>query len=64
MRYHRPHRHHRTPANAQYKKVEASRAQRDELKSKTGKTSVPSCWVKGAYVGGCNDGPEAWMGIR
>ena len=28
------------------------------LMSKTGTTSVPSAWVKGTYVGGCNDGPE------
>ena len=20
-------------------------------------------WVKGAFVGGCDDGPEAWMGV-
>ena len=26
--------------------------------------SIPSIWVKGKFVGGCNDGPEAWMGIK
>ena len=52
------------PHRVQYKRVEASRKQRGELKSKTGKTSVPSCWVNGVYVGGCNDGPEKWMGIK
>jgi len=33
------------------------------LLSKTGKASVPSAWVKGTYIGGCNDGPEDWMGV-
>jgi glutaredoxin-related protein len=25
---------------------------------------VPSVWVNGKFVGGCNDGPESWMGIK
>ena len=29
----------------------------------TGQKSVPNIWVKGNFVGGCNDGPEPWMGI-
>jgi len=29
---------------------------RAELAEKTGRTSVPAVWVKGAFVGGCNDG--------
>ena len=33
------------------------------LVAKTGSTSVPSAWVKGAYIGGCNDGPEDGMGV-
>merc|ERR1712113_506512 len=37
---------------------------RDELKNRTGKTSAPSVWVRGQYVGGCNDGPEKWQGVR
>jgi glutaredoxin-related protein len=24
--------------------------------------SVPAVFVKGKFVGGCNDGPEPWMG--
>ena len=24
----------------------------------TGKSSVPSCWIGGSYVGGCDDGPS------
>merc|ERR1712216_378797 len=30
----------------------------------TGKTSAPSVWIKGEYVGGCNDGTEAWHGVK
>ena len=33
------------------------------LQRLTGQESVPSVWVKGKFVGGCNDGPESWMGI-
>eukprot|EP00427_Karlodinium_veneficum_P023764 CAMPEP_0169117472 /NCGR_PEP_ID=MMETSP1015-20121227/30478_1 /TAXON_ID=342587 /ORGANISM="Karlodinium micrum, Strain CCMP2283" /LENGTH=175 /DNA_ID=CAMNT_0009180161 /DNA_START=61 /DNA_END=588 /DNA_ORIENTATION=+ len=29
----------------------------------TGKSSAPSVWIKGKYVGGCNDGPEDWQGV-
>ena len=36
---------------------------REELYTMTGKTSVPSAWIKGTYIGGCNDGPESWMGV-
>eukprot|EP00940_MAST-03C_sp_MAST-3C-sp2_P003516 g3516.t1 len=43
--------------------VVVSDAQRQELLEMTGKTSVPSAWVRGKYIGGCNDGPEEWMGV-
>jgi glutaredoxin 3 len=33
------------------------------LRAKTGKTSAPSVWVNGEYVGGCNDGTESWHGV-
>jgi glutaredoxin 3 len=33
------------------------------LAALTGQESVPNIWVKGTFVGGCNDGPEGWMGI-
>ena len=26
-------------------------------------TSVPNIWVKGKFIGGCEDGPEPWMGV-
>jgi len=44
--------------------IEASRDQRNVLSQRTGSSSVPSVWLKGKYVGGCNDGPEPWMGIK
>jgi len=50
-------------AGIPYHAVERTAEMRAELLSKTGATSVPSGWVKGTYIGGCNDGPEAWMGI-
>lgn len=43
--------------------VNADPEQRRALYDQTSSTSVPSIWVKGRYVGGCYDGPEAWMGI-
>ena len=43
--------------------VNATTEQRQELFKATGATSVPSVWVKGTYIGGCNDGPEDWMGL-
>lgn len=33
------------------------------LQQKTGKSSAPSVWIKGTYVGGCNDGTEPWHGV-
>jgi glutaredoxin 3 len=36
---------------------------RPALKDFTGKTSAPSVWIKGTYVGGCNDGVESWHGV-
>ena len=31
---------------------------RAELGQRTGRTSMPSIWIRGAgYIGGCNDGP-------
>ena len=38
--------------------IEATSEQRNTLKSKTGQSSVPNIWIKGKFVGGCNDGPE------
>ena len=37
---------------------------RAALKEQTGKTSAPSVWIKGTYVGGCNDGTLPWHGVR
>lgn len=35
-----------------------------KLVEMTGKTSAPSVWIRGTYVGGCNDGTEAWHGVK
>jgi len=45
-----------------YKKI-AIAEYKPELKERTGKTSAPSVWIKGTYVGGCNDGTEPWHGV-
>eukprot|EP00747_Dinoflagellata_sp_TGD_P140112 gnl/TRDRNA2_/TRDRNA2_175971_c0_seq3.p1 gnl/TRDRNA2_/TRDRNA2_175971_c0~~gnl/TRDRNA2_/TRDRNA2_175971_c0_seq3.p1 ORF type:complete len:219 (-),score=46.51 gnl/TRDRNA2_/TRDRNA2_175971_c0_seq3:134-790(-) len=46
------------------KVVDTTRSQQRGLQALTGKTSLPSCWVQGNYVGGCNDGIEAWHGVK
>ena len=51
-------------AGKDFKLVNADSQQRQELHSLTSSSSVPSVWVKGKFVGGCNDGPESWMGIK
>ncbi len=43
---------------------QASWEEREYLLDQTGSQSVPSIWLKGKFVGGCNDGPEDWMGIK
>jgi glutaredoxin 3 len=44
--------------------IEASSEQRNEIRQLTNVSSVPSIWLGGKFVGGCNDGPESWMGIK
>jgi len=46
-----------------FKEVVATSSQREWLKNKTGQSSVPSGWINGEFIGGCNDGPQKWMGI-
>jgi len=36
---------------------EDGKAIRAELADLVGRTSVPAIWIKGKFVGGCNDGP-------
>lgn len=36
--------------------VFVSQTQRADLRTKTGQTSVPQVFVKGEFIGGCNDG--------
>ena len=50
-------------AGVEYTAIERTQEMANALLAKTGTTSVPSTWVKGTFVGGCNDGPEDWMGV-
>jgi glutaredoxin len=43
--------------------VEVNSKIRESLKELTNQTSVPSTWFGEQFLGGCNDGPEAWMGL-
>jgi len=38
-------------------KEEDGKAIRAEMGDMLGRTSVPAIWIKGTYIGGCNDGP-------
>ena len=44
--------------------VTVNERQRMALYELTSSHSMPSVWLNGRYVGGCNDGPEPWMGIK
>jgi len=33
------------------------KAIRAEMGDMLGRTSVPAIWIKGTFIGGCNDGP-------
>lgn len=44
--------------------IEATRPQKRGLEQLTGVTKVPYCFAKGKYVGGSDDGPEEWMGVK
>ncbi len=44
--------------------IEATDPQLTALEQITSQGSVPNIWVRGKFVGGCNDGPESWMGVK
>jgi glutaredoxin len=44
--------------------IEATRSHKRGLQQLTGKTSMPSCWVNGSYIGGCNDGTQEGHGVK
>lgn len=44
--------------------IKTTRSMKKGLQGLTGKTSMPSAWCKGTYIGGCNDGIEAWHGVK
>lgn len=43
--------------------MENGKAIKAELAKRTGRTSVPQIWVKGEFIGGCNDGPKPGYGV-
>ena len=47
-------------AGIEFLKIPIDPDYRPALKELTGKGSAPSVWIKGTYVGGCNDGIEPW----
>ncbi|KAL1521921.1 hypothetical protein AB1Y20_021570 [Prymnesium parvum] len=51
-------------AGVPFKKVPIDPEWRPILRKVTGKNSAPSVWIKGTYVGGCNDGIEPWHGVK
>lgn len=50
-------------AGIKFRKVDINTYQ-PALIEKTGKSSAPSVWIKGTYVGGCNDGTKPWHGVK
>ena len=46
------------------KVIDVSYDDRQILRGITKSGTVPQIFIKGKYVGGCNDGPESWMGIK
>jgi glutaredoxin-related protein len=52
-------------SNGFYPRVfKTTRSQKRGLQALTGKTSMPSAWCNGTYIGGCNDGIESWHGVK
>ena len=43
--------------------INSTDKQRTALRSLTGISSVPSIWLRGIYIGGCNDGAKSWHGL-
>ena len=46
-----------------YDDLDDGDAVRSAIRATHRHSSVPAVFVKGKFVGGCNDGPEPWMGI-
>lgn len=49
--------------NIEFVDVIPDGSQLQSLEEVTGQGSVPNIWIKGTFIGGCNDGPENWMGL-
>ena len=52
-----------TEKNISFLDIIVSDKQLNDLTQLTTQSSVPSIWIKGVFIGGCNDGPESWMGL-
>uniref|UniRef100_A0A7S4LQ21 Glutaredoxin domain-containing protein n=1 Tax=Oxyrrhis marina TaxID=2969 RepID=A0A7S4LQ21_OXYMA len=50
-------------AGIKHQVVKLNALHRKGLLARVGSASVPAVWVKGQYVGGCNDGKEDWHGV-
>jgi len=46
------------------KVIEADSGHKSQLLGITKQRTVPHIFINGTFVGGCNDGPEPWMGIK
>lgn len=45
-------------------KEEDGKAIRAVMGDMLGRTSVPAIWIKGTFIGGCNDGPPEFNGLN
>ena len=49
-------------AGLEHSSHDISSAERTALRSLTGQRTIPYVFVRGTFIGGCNDGPEPWQG--
>jgi len=47
-----------------YDECDDGEAVRAEVLKQHKQRSVPAVFCKGKFIGGCNDGPEPWMGAK
>eukprot|EP00451_Oxyrrhis_marina_P027879 CAMPEP_0204350264 /NCGR_PEP_ID=MMETSP0469-20131031/30194_1 /ASSEMBLY_ACC=CAM_ASM_000384 /TAXON_ID=2969 /ORGANISM="Oxyrrhis marina" /LENGTH=110 /DNA_ID=CAMNT_0051336587 /DNA_START=93 /DNA_END=425 /DNA_ORIENTATION=- len=50
-------------AGVEHQVVKLNAIHRKGLIARVGSASVPAVWVKGQFVGGCEDGTEDWHGV-
>mmetsp|Transcript_35988 Transcript_35988/g.57802 ORF Transcript_35988/g.57802 Transcript_35988/m.57802 type:complete len:146 (+) Transcript_35988:388-825(+) len=44
--------------------IEVDEEMKDHLALLTNQRSVPNIWIGRNFVGGCQDGPKSWMGLK